>query len=367
MKSSANEIRALLTLNAVPGVGSYKTRALVSYFSSAAAVLRASPRELTEVSGIDVKTAANIANNDADAFVDDQLRRMATCDAKILTLWDQRYPELLREIYDPPVLLFVRGKIIAGDRDSVAIVGTRKPSHYGKLVAEKLARDLVGAGVTVVSGLANGIDTVAHATSVVSGGRTIAVLGSGVDVIYPGKNFSLAKEITASGALVSEFPLGTQPDRPNFPRRNRIVCGMSLGVIVVEAGEKSGALITADMALEQNREVFAVPGNINSPQSIGPNELIKHGAKTVTCADDVFEEIECHLLHTQPQDRRKTVQTDLTSEEMSILKLLSHEPAHVDQLAINANETTARVLAILLSLELKNQIKQIPGKMFIRL
>lgn len=356
----------LLRLSAIPGIGSNKMRALVGYFNSAARIFRASLKELTKVSGIDIKTAENIRNFDGREFARNQLRRLETSGARLITFWDGEYPEALKHIYDPPVLLFVKGGFKKEDSFSIAIVGSRQPSHYGKLVTQKITTELASKGLTIVSGLAYGIDTLAHIHALKSGSRTIAVLGSGVDVIYPYENSRLSEEIISNGALISEYPLGTGPDRVNFPRRNRIICGLSLGIVVVEAGMKSGALITAAMALEQNREVFAVPGNINSPKSFGSNDLIKQGAKVVTSTDDIIEELSPQLARLFKKEERTYPEAVLSEDEKNMLNILSNEPKHVDLIAKTANQTTSKVLAILLSLELKNLVRQLAGKLFVR-
>lgn len=358
----------LLRLSAVPLIGSGKLRALMGRFKSADKVLSATKKELISVDGIDVKTAESIKTYDAKEFADEQLQRLRAADARLITFWDEDYPEALKHIYDPPALLFVKGTLKKEDKFSVAIVGTRQPSTYGKLVTERLTRELARKGLTIVSGLAYGIDTLAHKFSLESGARTLAVLGSGVDVIYPSDNRSLAKRIESNGALISEFPMGTDPDRNNFPRRNRIICGLSMGTLVIEAGLKSGALITAAMALDQGREVFAVPGNIDSPKSLGTNELLKQGgAKLVVSIEDILEEIQPQFSLDLQMERKERAAAQLSEPEKKIVDLLSNEPMHIDRIAADSGQPTSHVLAVLLSLELKNLVKQMPGKQFVRL
>lgn len=360
------EHEALLRLSAAPLIGSGKLRALIGRFRSAERVLSASKGELMSVEGIDVKTAESIRSFDGKAFARDQIERLKRVEARLVTFWDDDYPELLKQIYDPPAFLFVKGVLKKEDKFSLAVVGTRQPSAYGKLVTERLTPELVRAGLTIVSGLAYGVDTIAHKLAIQSGGRTIAVLGSGVDVIYPNENRALAKKIEGAGALVSEFPMGSDPDRTNFPRRNRIICGLSLGTLVIEAGLKSGALITAAMALDQGRDVFAVPGNIYSPKSAGANQLIKDGAKVVTSAQDVFDEIQPQFsLALQVEPTHSDV--SLSEDERKIIELLSHEPKHIDMIAAAGKQPTSLALSLLLSLELKSLVKQLPGKYFVRL
>jgi len=345
-----------------------RLRALIGKFRSPQAVFTAPLNALCEVEGIDRITAEKIRNSADDGFAEQQLALAEKCQARILTYWDAEYPERLKQIYDPPVFLFVRGELRQDDKYAIALVGTRMPSSYGRMVAEKLSEGLARKGITVVSGLARGIDTLCHLGALKAGGRTLAVLGSGVDVIYPPENRKLAEKIVAQGALVSEFPMGADPDAPNFPRRNRLISGLSLGVIVIEAGERSGALITAETALEQGREVLAVPGNITSPKSQGPNRLIQEGAALVRSVEDVFSLLDSELrplLHAGPQPKEITL--PLTPEEKRVLEALSHEARHIDTIAQANGMPTSQVLAILLSLELKDLVKQLPGKMFVRL
>ena len=362
----------LLTLSSIRGVGPNKLRALIGRFGTTLDILYASESDLTAVSGIDSITAKKIKNVRVNSFAKDQLTKTREYDARLITFWDEQYPEQLKEIYDPPAYLFVRGRLEKSDKFSLAIVGTRRPSNYGKLAVERLATELARKGLTIISGLAYGVDALAHTYALQGGTRTMAVLGSGVDKIYPNENRALAKRIIANGAILSEFPMGTDPDRNNFPRRNRIICGLSLGTLVIEAGVKSGALITAAMALEQNREVFAVPGNIDSPNSFGTNELIKQGAKIVTSCDDILDELAPQLGEFLRKrgggPSNETVDESLLGEnEAKILSLLTHEPQHIDDLARAAGQTTSQLLFALLSLELKNMIKQHAGKYFVRI
>lgn len=367
MISLDKEHEDLLWLSAVPGIGPSKMRSLIGRFRSVKEIFEASRDALTEVAGIDRKIADNIKSFDGKQFAKEQLKQLDKTGARLITFWDDEYPPQLKQIYDPPAFLFVKGSFIPEDKYSIGIVGTRLPSNYGKLVAEKLCSELARSGLTVVSGLAYGIDTLAHRHALQSGSRTLAVLGSGVDVIYPNENMRLAEKITENGALVSEFPLGTGPDRTNFPRRNRIICGLSLGIVVVEAGKKSGALITAEMALEQNREVFAVPGNIDSVKSLGTNDLIKQGAKMVTSAEDILEELEPQLAPFMRKESPGVAAQPLSEDERALWEFLSNEPKHVDEIASNLGQSTSKVLSVLLSLELKNLVRQHPGKLFVRL
>jgi DNA processing protein len=282
---------ALLCLSSVPGLGPVRIRSLMTAFGSAQAVLRSAPEKLAAVSGIQPRLARLIPRHRGESFARAQLGMARRHGVRIITLWDPAYPETLKAIHDPPVLLYVRGTIPGSM--SVAVVGTRRPSPYGAAVAEWCARALGSQGITVVSGLARGIDTIAHRAALASGGTTIAVVGSGLDVAYPPENAPLIDAIARQGAVVSEFPIGERPVASHFPRRNRIISGVSSGCIIVESGHRGGAMITASLALDQHRKVFAIPGNITQPTSAGPNALIRDGrAKLVHSVDDVLGELE---------------------------------------------------------------------------
>ncbi|MCG8607754.1 DNA-processing protein DprA [bacterium] len=356
----------LLTLSSIHGIGPSKLRTLVSRFGSTFDVIKAPIRELISVNGIDATIANNIKNCRRSDFAKDQLRRMEQTETRLVSFWDKEYPGPLKHIYDPPAFLFIRGAFKNEDKYSVSVVGTRKPSNYGKLVTERLTSEIARNAITIVSGLAYGVDTLAHSQALQSGARTIAVLGSGVDVIYPSENRALADRIMSNGAVISEFPMGADPDRNNFPRRNRIICGLSLGTLVIEAGAKSGALITAAMALDQDREVFAVPGNIDSPNSIGTNELIKQGARIVTSAADILDELAPQLGSLVYSGRVAWDESNLNDDERALFALLDHEPKHVDVLASRLDQSTSQILSTLLSLELKNAVKQLAGKYFVK-
>jgi DNA processing protein len=358
-------VRDLLRLASVPRIGPLKIRALVAHFKDPAEVLSASPRELAQVPGIDKKLASAIAHHkNGEAFADEQLRRLNKVGGRIATLWDKEYPDLLKRIYDPPAFLFVLGKIAKQDSASVAIVGTRRPSTYGQQIAEEFSRGLAKLGITTVSGLARGVDTIVHASTLKAGGRTLAVIGSGIDVYYPPENRKLQEQIADSGAVISEFPMGAKPDAPNFPRRNRLISGISLGTIVIESAEDGGAMITATTALDQNREVFAVPGNINEKRSEGPNKLIREGrAKLVVSLEDVFEELR--LPHASVK-RETTPAIELSMFEQQVFHVLTSEPQHIDVIAERVQVSTSDALVRLLGLEFKGLVKQLPGKHFVR-
>lgn len=360
------DIPNLLNLSIVPGVGSMRLRALIAKFRSAEDVFKASIKEITSINGIEFKTAQSIKNFNNFTYGEIQHKRAQKLGVKITTFWDEEYPANLKRINDPPVLLFTRGNLLEQDRNAISIVGTRSPSNYGKIISEKITAELARKGITVVSGLARGIDTIAHLEAIKASGRTIAVIGTGIDIIYPPENKSLIQQIVDNGAVVSEFPLGTPPDAVNFPRRNRIIAGLSLGTVITEAGEKSGALITANLALEYNREVFAVPGNITNARSKGCNQLIKEGAKLVTSVDDILEELMPYFGKLLLQQKSINTLKDINSQEKAVLNNLSESPIHIDELARKMNLPPGDLLSKLLSLEFKDLVKQLPGKLFVR-
>jgi DNA processing protein len=286
---------------------------------------------------------------------------------KILSVFRKDYPQILREIPGPPIILYLKGEILARDKYALAIVGSRRASHYGLQVAENLAAELASRGITVVSGMARGVDSAAHRGALRAGGRTLAILGSGLLNIYPRENKKLSEEISQSGAVISEFPLKSAPLARHFPRRNRIISGLSLGVVVVEAAKTSGALITADFALEQGREVFAVPGQTSSPTSAGTHRLIKQGAKLVESADDILEELESHLPEELlKKDGTPETKVSLPQEEDKIYQLLSSEPVNIEQILEKSDLRLNKLSHILLNLQFKKLIRELPGKIFVR-
>ncbi len=363
-------IHDLLRLAMIPGIGANRLRALVSHFGSPTEVLHASPRELVHVEGIEKKLASAIAHYPTSSeAADRQLSLLNKVNGHIITLWDDEYPEYLRRIYDPPPILFARGRLLPADKFSIAVVGTRRPTAYGKLIAERFARELAEQGLTIISGLARGIDTIAHHATLKSGRRTIAVIGSSIDIIYPPENKKLVEMIEANenGAVVSEFFMDTKPDPGNFPRRNRIISGMSLGTLIVETAENGGAMITASTALDQNRELFCIPGNITEKYSAGTNRLIRDGhAKLVQNVEDILSELESVLRPILKTTAPKQV-AQLTAFEQKIIDTLTSDPVHIDTIAERSNFSTSDALVNLLSLEFKGIVKQLPGKMFVRM
>ncbi|MGH7493063.1 MAG: DNA-processing protein DprA [bacterium] len=361
------EISALLRLQQAPGIGSARMRALVSHFRTAQGVVSASLAELCQVSGIDRALAENILRDDSADFVHSQIETLARERAHTLTFWDRDYPTLLKKIPDPPILLFGKGKLQAHDQNGLAIVGTRVPTQYGKMVTERMAMELVSHGFMIVSGLARGVDTIAHRTALKHGGRTVAILGSGLDVFYPPENQGLFHEICAAGAVLTEYPFGTKPDAVNFPRRNRIISGMALGVLIIEAGLESGAMITANLALDQNREVFAVPGSIFNPKSAGPHRLLQEGAKLVQHVDDILVELHAQLNLFEAAELEAKAPIELDEPGRKVFDALSAEARHIDELNRQLRMNPAQLMSTLLELEFKNLIKQLPGKLFIRM
>lgn len=350
--------RTWIALGMVAGVGPVVYRQLLQQFGEPAAVLAAAPAELV-ARGLRPAVAREIAGFDRWDVVDDQVARLERCGGALVTWADDAYPARLRQIHDPPPLLFVRGRIVAGDELALAVVGSRAVSGYGRRMARRLAAAFAARGVTVVSGLARGVDAVAHAAALEAGGRTIAVLGSGIDVIYPTEHRGLAVAVSESGAVVSELAMGTRPDAENFPGRNRLISGLSRGVVVVEAAERSGSLITARVAGDQGRDVFAVPGQVG-PATAGVHRLIREGAKLTECADDVFEEVCPRLLREYAG--RPTFRP--TPEEGQILAAIGRETVHVDTVILRCGWPANEVLPLLLALELKGVVEQLPGKFF---
>ena len=356
---------ALLRLLAVPGVGPRKAIDLLHQVGNPEAIFKTSHKNLCKVPGIHEALAKNILASPDTELLDGQVKLLEKFEVGILSILENEFPEPLKRIYDPPVVLFYRGNLELLKNPMLGIVGTRAPTSAGKRVTRELTQGLAEAGVTVVSGFARGVDTTAHETALRYAASTIAVLGCGVDRVYPAENRHLFENMVSNGLLLSEFMVGTKPDAPNFPRRNRIISGLSQGIVVVEAGAKSGALITAYMALDQNREVFAVPGSIYNSQSMGTNRLIQQGAKLVTGIEDILQEIGGRFGLGVSQGQM-AMPIGLEGEEARIFEALNTEPQHIDQLAEKLETTTFALLGTLLQLELKGLAQQLPGKQFVR-
>lgn len=348
-------------LKSVPMVGNVTFRRLLEQLGTPERALRATAAELGRVKGVGGAAVAAIRSHDYRLFAERECEKVARSGARVVTFLSEEYPKVLLEIPDPPPYLYVKGEL-RGSETAVAVVGSRRASTYGLLTTTRLATELAGHGITVVSGMARGVDTAAHRGALSGGGRSIGVLGCGIDLLYPPENRKLFEEMAEKGALVSEFPMGTLPLAENFPRRNRIISGMSRGVLVVEAQENSGSLITAQFALEQGREVFAIPGNINASSSRGANRLIKQGAKLVECVNDILEE----LPHRCGMAGGPAARPDfgLTPREAAVYTLLAEAPLHIDEIIVKSALTVGDVSAILLRLELKGAVMQLPGKIF---
>jgi DNA processing protein len=363
MPVAANpDLKYWLGFNLVKGIGPARLQALLDYFGTMERAWHAGSSELQRI-GIDQRSSRNLAEARAALDLDRELARVERSGTRLLTWNTPGYPRYLREIPAPPPLLYVRGELTEADQWAIAVVGTRRLTSYGRQVTRQLVSGLVSAQVTIVSGLAKGIDAVAHRTALEQGGRTIAVLGCGLDVTYPPQHKDLADQILdGQGALISDYGLGVQPDAKNFPPRNRIISGLSLGVLVVEAGIRSGALITAGFALEQGREVFAVPGNINSPASKGTNRLIQDGAKLVGSVDDILDELNLSMVA-----EKTAVQLAMpeSAEEAALLPLMSHEPIHIDDLIRQARLPSALVASTLTLMELKGMVHQVGGMKYV--
>jgi DNA processing protein len=358
---SQRDRRFWVGFNKVPGIGAARLRALVDYFGDLETAWNAPAQDLLQA-GLDRRSTTNLLKVRSDLDLDGELERLEQARVRVMSWDDADYPPNLREVYNAPPVLYVRGRIEKRDEWAVAVVGTRRASMYGKEAARMLGAGLAHAGVTVVSGMAIGIDTVAHRACLDAGGRTIAVLGCGVDVVYPQRNARLAGEIMGRGALVSEYALGTRPDARNFPPRNRIISGLTLGTVVVEAGFASGARITADFAAEQGREVFAVPGSVFARASRGTNKLIQEGAKLVRNVADVLEELNLTMVSEQAQARAVIPENET---EATLLVHLSGDPVHIDELRRVVQLPIAQVSSTLALMELKGMIRQVGGMNYV--
>jgi DNA processing protein len=350
-----DRVRYWVGFSKVRGIGPVRLRNLLEYFGSIELAWNADPGELRAI-GLDKRSVENFLKTRSQVDLDRELKHLAELNVTVITWDDPDYPDLLSKIPDPPPVLYVRGSLVPQDEWALAVVGTRRATAYGKECTRLLVSDIARVGVTVVSGLAYGIDTEAHWATIKAGGRTLAVLGSGIDVIYPAENRKLADQITEQGAVISEYPLGTRPEAGNFPRRNRIISGLSLGVLFVEGGLKSGARITTDYALDQGREVFAVPGSILRQSGAGPNYLIQNGAKLIATANDILEELNLTQI-VQHVEAREIIPDNDT--EAVLLKQLSLEPIHADELGHTTGLSAAQVASTLTLMELKGMVRQV--------
>ena len=355
------EVKYWVGFSSVRGIGPMKFRALLNHFGDLEEAWRADARELKEA-GLDQRALRNLTTKRSKTSLDAEMEKIEHQGAKVLTWDDPTYPPRLLNIYNPPPVLYVKGEILEEDQWAVAVVGTRGATVYGKEVARRTAGGLTRNGLTIVSGLARGIDSEAHRAALDAGGRTIAVLGSGVDVIYPAESRKLAQTVVERGALVSEYVMGTRPEASNFPPRNRIISGLSLGVVIVEAGERSGALITADFALEQGREVFAVPGNIFRKKSMGANKLIQQGAKPVLSVEDILEELNLTMVSQQAEVRAIVPENET---EAALLEYITADPIHVDEIRQKSDLPIAQVSSTLALMELKGMVRQVGGMNYV--
>lgn len=351
-----------LGFNIIKGIGPVRLRALRQYFGDLEIAWHASDSELI-AAGLDRRTLSNVIQARQTVDLDKLIQKIDRLGASVLTLDDPDYPALLRELPDAPAVLYIKGSLSADDQWAVAFVGTRRSTVYGRDVTCDLVTPLVHAGITIVSGLALGIDAAAHKAALDAGGRTIAVLGCGIDLVYPPDHRKLAAAIMDSGALVTEFPPGTPPEGKNFPVRNRIVSGLSLGVVVVEAPESSGALLTADIAAEQGRDVFAVPGNLTSKSSMGANRLIQNGAKLVISADDIMDELNLTrgTIETRTQIRQVAPANPI---EAALMGHLTEEPLHIDEICQLSGLPITQVSSNLTLMELKGMVRRVEGMMY---
>lgn len=360
--TAPDELKYWVAFSHIAGIGRVRYTLLEKHFGSLREAWQAGRAEL-QAAGLESKVAAHIVAERPGIDPDDEMERLSRHSIRAITWNDPDYPPRLKEIYDLPPVLYVRGQLTEADEWAVAVVGTRRPTAYGRQVAEELSADLARNRICIVSGLARGIDSIAHRAALDSGGRTLAVLACGLDIVYPAEHAKLALQIAEQGVLVSDYPPGTQPRGDYFPRRNRIMSGLSLGVLVVEGDMKSGAMITARLALEQDREVFAVPGSVFSPQSRGTNSLIQEGAKLVQRVDDVLEELNLTMV---PQQMEMKEIIPATDTEASLLRHITREPVHIDEVCRQSGLPIATVSSVLAMLELKGLVRQMGPMAYVR-
>ncbi len=354
-----------LALKRVPGLGNVTARRLLETFREAGAIFASPRQELLKVKGVRPQVIDALLSFRDEGSIVREMEVVAKSAVSLVCWHHEDYPQLLKTIYDPPPVLYVKGALRPEDEKAVAVVGTRTPTQYGREMTRNLCRELARQGVTVVSGLARGIDSAAHEATLEGGGRTVAVLGCGIDVVYPPENRRLYAAIAARGAVISEFPPGVKPESHHFPVRNRLISGMSLGVVVMEAAEKSGSLITSRLAAEQGREVFAVPGPLSSPKSKGTNALIRSGAKLVSGVEDILEELgQCTAANRA--EGKSVEPDDFTDRERTILNLLGPEPVHFDELVRASGMSVPEVSGIVLMLLLKGGLYELSGKQYVK-
>lgn len=364
-----NATEACIALNMLPTVGPVRLRKLLEVFGQPEKVLAAKRSDLRKVEGIGNEVADQISNWESTIDLAAELQRVRDFGVTVITQSSPSYPRSLREIHAPPIVVYVWGELQERDHHAIGIIGARRTTFYGTESAKKLSYQLAYAGLTVISGLARGIDTAAHHGALAAKGRTIAVIGSGLAKLYPPENAALAEKIrNGNGAVVSEFSMDIEPDRQTFPMRNRIISGWSHGILVVEAGLNSGALITAAQALEQGRSVYAVPGHINAPSAMGSNRLIQQGAKLVIDASDILEDLEILVPETKPSPEAATrALPPLSQEERRVYEAIDATETSIDDIAARSDLPSAAVSSTLLQLELKRLVKQLPGKYFVKL
>lgn len=361
-------IKYWIWLNTIIGLGSRKYQQIIDRFGDPESLWKLPDEEMKKLTFIPKSIINQLIDRKIKAEVDEHLERIYKNNIKVLTINDDLYPAYLKKIYNPPIVIYLKGTLIENEK-AIAVVGSRVATPYGLKMAETISYELSKCGITVISGMARGVDSKAHIGALNSGGRTIAVLGCGLDTAYPPENDKLMKRIEETGAVISEYVPGVMPFPQNFPARNRIISGISMGVVVIEANEKSGSLITADFALEQGREVFAVPGNVNSLYSKGTNKLIRDGAKIVTCIDDILEEVNVFRNTSMSSFDQKVSQLDsifryLDADEKIIAECLYNEEMHINTLAKKSGMEIKNINAILVMLELKGVVDQLPGKIF---
>lgn len=378
----SEEIKYIYFLTLIENLGNVRINFLLNSYKKAEDIFQAELKDLTKINSINYNIALSIKKaadniNELEKSYEDLINILEKKQIRIISIRDECFPENLKNIYDPPVLLFYKGNLTSDDRFSISIVGTRFPTEYGKNICHKIASGLAEVGIPIISGMARGIDSVAHKSTLEKNGVTYAIFGSGVDVIYPAENKKLYDKIIEKGAVISEFKPETKPEKVNFPLRNRLISGISLGTIIIETGIRGGSMITAECASEQNREIFAVPGSVYSKKSDGTNDLIKRGyAKLITSAEDVIEEFESKLKYFEKfkdyqnksiEKPKSNTNVDLNLFEKKIFDVINTEPIHIDKISELTSLSISDCLVYLLSLEFKGLIRQIPGKNFIRL